>query len=207
MSKKVGTLYDDLKTGSTTPAASHSDTPSRQATSPSPHHTASTPSPTRADNPKTKRQPRGLKPSLPHHQLRRDKATDTALAFAINAETWDSRIDHRPNDAGHRAANLATDKLSDEMTGTEPKAAPGADWEKLADHHGYTTVKATPGGFGKPPPDTKTKAIRGITIEKQAMHGDHHWTTKGPSSGNAYALTLHRNHKGDAWSVSDYDIQ
>lgn len=197
---------DNAKTGSTTPAPAHSGTPTVQTASPTPHGTG-TPTPSPTTTGPTADQPRGLKPSLPHHQLRRDKATDTALAFVITAETWDTRIDKRPNDAGRRAADLATNDLRYQMTKGEPKAAPGAEWEKLVNHHGYTTVKTTPGGFGKPPPDTKTKAIRGVTVNKQTMHGDHHWTAKGDGSGSGYVFTLHRDHKGAPWSVSDYNIE
>lgn len=209
-SPTAGADPDDSKTGSTTPAPSHSGTPTVQTASPTRHGTGTgtgTPTPSPTTSEPSAGQPRGLTPSLPKHQLRRDKATDTALAFTITAETWDTRIDKRPNDAGRRAADLATDDLRYQMTKGEPKAAPGAEWEKLVDHHGYTTVKTTPGGFGKPPPDTRTKAIRGVTVNKQTMHGDHHWTAKGSGSGRAYVFTLHRDHKGAPWSVSDYNIE
>jgi hypothetical protein len=148
---------------------------------------------------------RGLKSSIPH-PLRRTTATDTALAFVINGENWDTRIDKRPNDASRRAAKLATPAFRHTMTAHQPQAAPGHAWNQLQAHHGYTTVTVQKGGLGPPPADNHHRAIRAVTIANQTMHGRHHWTKPGPDTGQVYIITLRRGSGGD-WSVANFNIQ
>lgn len=150
--------------------------------------------------------PRGAATSLPK-KVDKTKASDVAEMFAINAELWDTYLDHRPNDSSARAAAWASPTLRKKMLTSAPLAAPGADWDNLVAQHGYTTVKIRFGGIGNPPPDTATTAYRAIQIANQTEHSDHGWSHTGPDQGTLYIVTLHRLGPGKAWAVSNFTIQ
>lgn len=145
--------------------------------------------------------PRGL--NLNIDKINRRNADQVTTAFSMLLTTCDTKIDNSMNDAGRRAAVLATPTLATQLRTATSVVGPEAAWATLADHHGYTTVKARLGGLGPTPKDTATSGIRAVTIYAQ-QHGDHGWK---PAANNPETLmiTLHRSAPDKPWSVSKFD--
>jgi len=111
-------------------------------------------------------------------------ATDTPRAgtpdaVAIAATTawfsWDTRIDHRPNDTVRR---LALDRLAPalrrQVLTFTSDADPGAQWAGWSARHATATVSAAIGGDDRPP-DDPAQAWRQVDATI-ALHGDGGWT-------------------------------
>lgn len=144
--------------------------------------------------------PRGLRLDL--HKLDRANADDVTTAFGQLFGSSDTKIDTSEDDAGRRAAALATPVLAKELRSGTSVVGPDAMWSNLAAHHGYTTVKTRLGGAGPNPPDTTTTGGRVITLYVQ-RHGDHNWAP-APDAPQTLLITLHRTGPKKPWSVSQY---
>jgi hypothetical protein len=91
--------------------------------------------------------------------------------------SYDTRVDHRPNDTARR---LALPRLSPalraEVTGfdTAAAAAPDAQWQDWTRRHAWATVSVALGGDDHPP-DTADTAWRQVAATI-TLHGDQQWT-------------------------------
>jgi hypothetical protein len=91
--------------------------------------------------------------------------------------SYDTRVDHRPNDTARR---LALPRLSPalraEVTGfdTAAAAAPDAQWQDWTRRHAWATVTVALGGDDHPP-DTADTAWRQVAATL-TLHGDQQWT-------------------------------
>ena len=91
--------------------------------------------------------------------------------------SYDTRVDHRPNDTARR---LALPRLSPalraEVTGfdTAAAAAPDAQWQDWTRRHAWATVTVALGGDDHPP-DAADTAWRQVAATI-TLHGDQQWT-------------------------------
>lgn len=89
--------------------------------------------------------------------------------------SYDTRIDHRPNDTARRLAlPLLTPAFQSQILAFTPAAAAGADWDDWSSHHAYATVSSRLGGDDHPA-DTPATAWRQV-IATITLHGDQGWT-------------------------------
>ena len=144
-------------------------------------------------------------PSAHLPQISGDGRTpDTAVAaWARIAYSVDTTCDASPHDALVRSAPLMTRGLAGLVQRQRPVKAPGADWNRLADHRAWTTVTTSPTGAERPD-DTTVRARRGIRIHA-AAHGRDHWTGTGIEA--VVYCTLARPRAGAPWRVAELSIQ
>lgn len=147
----------------------------------------------------------GVPRGLPAYALRpdRSKVDEVAVAFALLISTHDALLDNRPADAGPRAAAVATARLAGELRGSRPVGSPGAAWNQLELHQGYTRVTATDTTEDGAPPDSATTAMRGIKVV--AVPTAAGWT--GTTETTVVFLELTRPGPGHPWAVDSYDAQ
>lgn len=121
-----------------------------------------------------------------------------ARAFATTLWTWDTKIDTSPNDAGRRAAALASPTYSKALTSARSKAGPGSEWLQMSSHSGFTKITdSTLGGLGEAPPDTATAAARAVTV-KGSFLGDKKWSSPlGP-----HTLLVYMEKTSGRWNVT-----
>jgi len=91
--------------------------------------------------------------------------------------SYDTRVDHRPNDTARRLAlPRLSPQLRAEVTGfdTAAAAAPDAQWQDWTRRHAWATVTVALGGDDHPP-DTADTAWRQVAATI-TLHGDQQWT-------------------------------
>lgn len=138
---------------------------------------------------------------LPAHVDSQD-ATAVAAA-AITADwTWDTALDTSPADAQRRSQPWLTPQYAAQVAHAPTVAAPGAQWDTLAAHHGYTTA-ALARAFDDPTADTATSAWREFTVTV-TEHGRDGW--HGPVSTYVQYAHLTRPTAGAPWQVDQMRV-
>ncbi|SDS71545.1 hypothetical protein [Microlunatus soli] len=145
---------------------------------------------------------RGLTAS--QRRVDRRDADQVATAFVVRLEAWDTALDRRPNDAVRRAVAFADPVLRSRLLAAEPRSGPGARWNQLAEHRGWTSVRTRLGGLG-PPPTTDRSAVRAVSVTP-VDHGAGDWIAF-PDTGSTYIVTLRRQSQDAGWTVVGYTIQ
>ncbi|MFJ3883435.1 hypothetical protein ACIPW5_39050 [Streptomyces sp. NPDC090077] len=157
----------------TTPTDPKAPPPSKAAgPAPAPSYTQAPPLP-----PGKGGTPRG--PGLPDPS-RIDQRDADAVGRAALTIMWtiDTTIDVSQHDATLRSLPLVTPQYAEQIKGTPPRSAPGADWAEWAAHHAYTTVQLQAADDAGRPADTTTEAYR-TWIVTATPHGDPaSWTGK-----------------------------
>jgi len=87
------------------------------------------------------------------------------VAAAVAAITcrYDTAIDNSPSDAQRQAKPWLTAEFA-RLLELGPVAAPGAEWNTLAQHRAYTVSTAVDATEDGAPPDTATRADRTIAV-------------------------------------------
>ncbi|MFH9871569.1 hypothetical protein ACH4NT_36530 [Streptomyces lydicus] len=108
-------------------------------------------------------------------------ATAVAKAVAQVAFTYDAQLDRTRADAQRRTTRWLTPAYAQTALG-QPVAPPGASWDQMATHHGYTTATARQ-AHDTAPASTPKSAYRQFEVTVQ-FHGrdgwkgdDEHWVT------------------------------
>ncbi|MFL4496491.1 hypothetical protein ACJ6WD_35415 [Streptomyces sp. VTCC 41912] len=111
-----------------------------------------------------------------------EDATAVAHALAVTAFTYDTALDRTPADAQRRAGRWLTPAYAKTAL-AQPVAPPGASWNQMAAHHGYTAVTARQ-AHDTAPASTQTSAYRQfeVTVQFRGRDGwkgdaDEHWVT------------------------------
>jgi hypothetical protein len=99
----------------------------------------------------------------------------TALAATSAWLSYDTRVDHRPNDTARRLAlPWLAPQLRRGVLGFAGGAPPGAQWSDWSAHHARATVESQLGSDDHPP-DVAGTAWRQV-IAAVRLHGDGGWT-------------------------------
>lgn len=124
-----------------------------------------------------------------------------AMAFAEALVAVDAKLDHRPNDAGARAAVWADNELAATMIASAPIAAPGARWAEISRREGWTTVSTAPANTIDAPPDQEGEVWRAVTTESTPADASG-WT--GTTETVTWQMQLWES--DGRWAVSDYEV-
>lgn len=126
--------------------------------------------------------------------------SSVAAAVAIASWTWDTRIDHSPQDARRRAAKLMT-RSAAAVQDEAVTAGGGADWNALAARDGYT-VATSVADSEPPPPDVGGQAARRLFVTVTP----HPSTTAMPVEHWTVVVELQRS-SGGAWRARSVGAQ
>ncbi|MFF9483024.1 hypothetical protein [Streptomyces sp. NPDC014733] len=186
-----------------TAAACSSEDQDRPAPKPSTSSPAPTAHPTATYSPPPT-MPTG-KPGTPKGGLPKDvdekDATAVAKAIAEVAFTYDTQLDRTRADAQRRTARWLTPAYAKTALG-QPVAPPGANWDQMAAHHGYTTVTARQ-AHDTAPAGTPTSAYRQFEVTVK-FRGRGSWT--GPDEHWVTWLHLTRSTASSPWRADSMRV-
>ncbi|MEU3194173.1 hypothetical protein ABZ686_26870 [Streptomyces sp. NPDC006992] len=135
------------------------------------------------------------------------KDADEVAEGALTAMwTHDTTVDDGPGDAARRTADAGwlTRSYARQLGGRRGGSAPGAQWQRWADHRAYTTVALDRTEDAAKPEDTDTVAWRQLTVTT-TPHGRDGWTRE-PASVVAYVHLVRKS--ADAfWRVADVTVR
>ncbi|MFI7241770.1 hypothetical protein [Streptomyces qinglanensis] len=120
--------------------------------------------------------------------------------------THDTTVDDGPGDAARRTADAGwlTRSYARTLGGRRAGSAPGAQWQRWADHRAYTTVALDRTEDAAKPEDTDTVAWRQLTVTT-TPHGRDGWTRE-PASVVAYVHLVRKSADAD-WRVADVTVR
>ncbi|WP_432107708.1 hypothetical protein [Streptomyces sp. AA1529] len=120
--------------------------------------------------------------------------------------THDTAVDDGPGDAARRTADAGwlTRSYARQLADRRGGPAPGAQWQRWADHRAYTTVALDRTEDAAKPEDTGTVAWRQLTVTANP-HGRDGWTRE-PAPVVAY-VHLVRKSAGAEWRVADVTVR
>ncbi|WP_431981191.1 hypothetical protein [Streptomyces qinglanensis] len=120
--------------------------------------------------------------------------------------THDTTVDDGPGDAARRTADAGwlTPSYARQLGSRRAGPAPGAQWQRWADHRAYTTVALDRTEDAAKPEDTDTVAWRQLTVTT-TPHGRDGWTRE-PASVVAY-VHLVRKSADAVWRVADVTVR
>ncbi|MEW2218994.1 hypothetical protein AB0939_06690 [Streptomyces sp. NPDC006990] len=162
------------------------------------------PSPSGSAEKKTRGTPKG---GVPKPQDVDGKNPDEVAEGTLTAMwTHDTAVDDGPGDAARRTADAGwlTRSYARQLGGRRGGAAPGAQWQRWADHRAYTTVALDRTEDAAKPADTGTVAWRQLTVTA-TPHGRDGWTRE-PAPVVAY-VHLVRKSAGADWRVADVTVR
>lgn len=134
-------------------------------------------------------------------QTPRQDAQVVANAFVATVMTWDSALDQSRNDAGIRAAVLATPTLAAALSSARVLAGPDQDWTDMVTHAGWSTTTAARADRGPDRGDAPLSVKRAVTATT-VLTGTDGWSKS--TTPATFVLTLTRDTPSAGWAVAEW---
>jgi len=124
----------------------------------------------------------------------------SAVAATRSWLSYDTRVDHRPNDTAKRLAlPWLAPALRQQVVGFSSTTDPGADWATWTAHHAHAGVEVQVGGDDHPA-DTASTASRQVRATV-SLQGDAGWTASLQRTVFVQLTSI-----DGAWLVSDLRV-